>query len=329
MNRHDFILGFAIGWASLVLAACGDPVQKFSIKVVDEKGLPSGDVECKAWFKKAGDQMSYKDYFVTGRTGADGRVELKGETIWAPTQVEARARDCYLSIASDHWALKQNGNRWEPWPVEVELVMREIRKPHPMHALACGPNHWFQFPGNKMGPFGFDLLARDWVAPHGAGKVADLVLEGVLRDPGDRSFDPKGWIRITFSNEGDGILPDSQSRHSGGSLMVGRYEAPEDGYLGEWKFANFLPERESDRDNPVVGAPRMILRLRSEMKDGRVERALYGKMYAGLFPALSPNLVAFQPTYYLNAEPNERNLEWDMKTNLFADLPRERWPRQP
>ncbi len=53
-----------------------------------------------------------------------------------------------------------------------------------------------------------------------------------------------------------------------------------------------------------------------------------GEVHAGLFPVLSPNIVAFRATCYLNAEPNERSLEWDMKTNLFADLPRERWPRQ-
>ena len=318
--------------ACLTLAACGGPEQKFAITVRDDCGKPLAGIDCQAGFYRPSESgTGLRSYPVTGRTNADGRVELRGETTYFDSAVRARAEGYYDCLIDKLWITGKSDNRWQPWPVEVELVMRKIRNPHPMHALTCGPNHWFQFPGNKMGPFGFDLLARDWVAPHGAGKVADFVLEGVLRDPGDRSFDPKGWVRVTFSNEGDGILPDGQSRRAGGSLMVGSYEAPEDGYLGQWMSSNFLPERESDRarGNPVPGAPRLILRLRSEMKEGKVVRALYGKMHAGMFPALSPNLVAFRATYYLNAEPNDRNLEWDMKTNLFADLPRERWPKQP
>ena len=293
--------------------------------------MPAAGVACKAWFHRQGQGDRLATYAVTKATDENGIVELQGDTLLYQTGVEIDLEGHYASGAYKHWITGKSDNRWQPWPVEVELVMRKIRNPHPMHALTCGPNHWFQFPGNKMGPFGFDLLARDWVAPHGAGKVADLVMEGVLRDPGDRSFDPKGWVRVTFSNEGDGILPDGQSRRAGGSLMVGSYEAPEDGYLRQWMFSNFLPESESDRarDNPVPGAPRLILRLRSEMKEGKVERALYGKMHAGMYPLLSPNIVGFRATYYLNAEPNDRNLEWDMKTNLFADLPRERWPKQP
>ncbi len=330
MNRRT-ITRLCVALGCLCLAACGDPEQKFLLKVTTEDGKPAVGAACNAWFTRNGESGSMRNRFVTGRTDSEGIVELQGETLWYQSGVRAEMSGCYPAEAHQLWITGKSGNRWQPWPVEVELVMRKIRNPHPMHALACGTSLRFKFPGNKMGPFGFDLLARDWVAPHGAGKVADLVMEGVLRDPGDRSLNPEGWVRVTFSNEGDGIQPDSQSRHAGGSLMVGSYEAPEDGYLRQWMFSNFLPESESDRarDNPVPGAPRLILRLRSEMKEGKVERALYGKMHAGMYPLLSPNIVGFRATYYLNAEPNDRNLEWDMKTNLFADLPRERWPKQP
>ena len=314
----------------LCLAACGDPEQEFRVKVVNEDGRPMAGVDCQAGFYRASESgTGPRSYPVKGRTDASGQVELRGETCFFNSAVRTRAEGHYDCLVDKLWITGRSGDRWEPWPVEVELVMREIRKPHPMRAVKCGAGFMFRFPGNKMGPFGFDLLARDWVAPHGAGKVADFVMEGIHRDPGDQSVDPKGWIRITFSNEGDGILPDAKSLKSGGSLMIGRYEAPEDGYLGEWKFANFVPERPSDEVNPIPGAPLFLFRIRSTVVDGKVEQGLYGKIHAGLFPVLSPNIVAFRATYYLNAEPNERNLEWDMKTNLFADLPRERWPRQP
>ena len=287
-------------------------------------------VDCTAWFNKEKAQdMGLTSYRVKAQTDREGLALLRGETSLFDTTVVAERAGYYKAGASKLWITGRSGDRWEPWPVEVELIMREIRKPHPMHAVKCGSGIMFRFPGNKMGPFGFDLLARDWVVPHGAGRVADFVMEGIHRDPGDQSVDPKGWIRVTFSNEGDGILPDTKSLKSGGSLMIGRYEAPEDGYLGEWKFANFVPERPSDEVNPIPGAPLFLFRIRSTVVDGKVEQGLYGKIHAGLFPVLSPNIVAFRATYYLNAEPNERNLEWDMKTNLFADLPRERWPKQP
>jgi hypothetical protein len=93
--------------------------------------------------------------------------------------------------------------------------------------------------------------------------------------------------------------------------MVGSYEAPEDGYLRQWMFRTSCPRSESDwaRDNPVPGRRGMILRLRSEMKEGKVERALYGKMQPGCIPCCPR--TSWAPGDLLpQRQPNDRNLEW-------------------
>ena len=70
-------------------------------------------------------------------------------------------------------------------------------------------------------------------------------------------------------------------------------------------------------------------RIRTELdKSGNVTRALYGKIY-GDFQLIGDgkkiNDIKF--LYYLNPTLNERNLEWDMKSNLCPTQERIRNPQ--
>jgi hypothetical protein len=170
-------------------------------------------------------------------------------------------------------------------------------------------------------------MVGDWVAPHGKGKIADFVVEGRKDDPDDPSRKPDGVVTLRFSNPHDGIrrMPDE----IGGSLCVGPIEAPEDGYEAFREFRNikYKPDggRSVDFSEQVC-----VFRIRTKLDaEGNVASAYYGKIHGILLGRLNAVSPQFEMTYYLNGKPNERNLEWDRKNNLFKDLPEEDWPRRP
>ena len=308
--------------------ACGHPEQKFSISVKDDNGEPLKHVESKAWFKLPGEGDSIKDYAVTGKTDINGRVELAGNTIWAPTSVEARMEGYYLSMAGNHWAISKEGNRWEPWPVEVNLVMKKIVNPKPMYVAKFDGQKWLAFPDKQLEPFGFDLMAGDWVAPHGIGRVADFIIQAIRNDEDESTINPKGKIILTFSNPDDGIL---KMVDQGGSILIGPGTAPEEGYEGSWDFPNWQPHAtEENLISQDFSDEVYVFRVRTKLDDeGNVINSHYGKIHGrivGWLPQAVPSVIM---TYYLNGSINNRGLEWDTKSNLIEDTSRMSIPERP
>jgi len=313
------IIHIIIVCVSTCLTSCGDPEQKFSVTVVDESGVPMKGIECTAGFnrgKKSG--MGLEPYGVTAITNSAGKAEIKGETSFFDSTIKAKTDDHYESSFGKMWIKKRTGNHWEPWPVEVKLIMKKIGNPHPMYVVSRETDGRFRYPKDVSGPVGFDLLRRDWVAPHGKGERADLYLEGVKGGNGGSSSIPPGHVQLTFPNPGDGVFPAREEL--GGSLLFGPQEAPEDGYLKEWKFPNYRPAEGEDL-NSVPGAYTIVFRIRTELdSEGKVRSAYYGKLPGGISYTYGPYASIVRMTYYLNEQPNDRRMEWDMQTNLFRDI---------
>jgi hypothetical protein len=314
---------------AISLTACGHPEQKFAITVTDESGKPVEGIECKAWFKKPGQNSPVKDYFIKGKTDHSGKTELVGSTMWGPTSVEASKDGCYPSTAGDHWTVTRNAGRWEPWPVEVKLVMKKIENPKPMYVVKFDNQKWHRFPDKNLGPIGFDLMSADWVQPYGKGKISDFILEAKRENEDDPGVMPKGEIVLTFSNPGDGI---SFREDVGGSELCGPAIIPEDAtFHPRWVFQNFKTREQkpaqlgNDLSNEVY-----VFRVRTRLDEkGAVESTHYGKIdgrIVGWLPKAAPSILM---TYYLNGTPNDRGLEWDMKTNLIEDTSRMRIPERP
>jgi hypothetical protein len=319
-----------IGITALVLALAPsmhaevDAAQKFHITATDDSGRPMANLLCKVGLNPAGFQLGLAVNQAVGKTDASGIVEIAGRTIQYQTSVYAELPGYYPCLVSDFWTLKRNGDHWEPWPVEVKLVMKKIINPHPMYAA----EHDAVFPDvNKPGPLGFDLLEMDWVAPVGKGKTADFVLEGIRQNPADRSESPKGWIRLSFPHPGDGIQR-MESSEAGWSDLVGPHEAPETGYVPKWEFQTW--ENEEDAQAGYVKPQQVyVFRVRTVLdKDGKVLSTRYGKIperiHASLFH-MRPGMIL---KYYLNGKDNDRSLEWDRK-NLFKDLDKTLWLQRP
>jgi hypothetical protein len=310
--------------AVLMFALCavsyGAPEQKLRIRVTDESGAPLKDVACMGGW--------WKDVFAHGATDQDGIVELTGRTRRHETLAKATIEGYYSSEVYRFMMTGSNGNHWEPWPVEVNLVMKKIRNPHPMYAVKPGDNMKFTFPNADILAIAFDVMEGDWVAPHGKGKIADLVLSPRRNEEKASEQLPPGTMLLAFSNPNDGIIAIADAP-AGGSDLASPTEAPISGYLKECVFSN-RPLVDGLFPGLELSRRVWVFRVRSKVDDkGNIVNAYYGKIQGQpeiLFFRQGP---AFRMTYYLNGKENDRSLEWDMKTNLFNDLIQAHWPRKP
>lgn len=238
--------------------------------------------------------------------------------------------------------------RWFPWPVERTLILRKIGNPVPLYAVE---NMETEMP--KIGTAGFDLEKREWVAPHGSGVIPDLVF--TLTRQGDETRG-EATLRMSFSHPGDGFVPIYQLNPGGSQLRFPR-EAPETGYQTSWRewhwkwvngesreelvegekiYQEFLKQRA--KTAPPVG---YFLRLRTELdKKREVISARYARLVCDPYrngdmkgdfewrPEYHTKTTMMILTYYFNPT-GSRNLEFDLKKNLFKDLPGENKPRWP
>ena len=304
--------------SALCTTSCGNPEQKIRLKVIDESGTPIKDAKCMACW--------WKDVFARDTTNGDGIVEFTGRTGLSQTHVMAEVPGYYPARCYRFLMDTTKGRpaaRWEPWPVELTFVMKKIIRPHPMYFVTemnGGPS--VPIPEKKLEQeYGYDLIERDWLAPHGKGKMADFLLTASHEKPGDTVNQPNGWIRLRFSNPQDGVI-EYKNASFGGSILEGPHEAPESGYQAEFKFPNWFDDAIQTLRKEHKWSPSMyVFRIRTVTDpSGKVVSSRYGKLPGGIHGWLSPRRPSVVLTYYLNGADNDRGLEWDMKNNLFKDL---------
>jgi hypothetical protein len=118
-----------------------------------------------------------------------------------------------------------------------------------------------------------------------------------------------GWVEMSFPGEGDGII--EAKSFIGYSPMKLPHLAPEDGYLSAWK-------RMVNNYDGIVLPNDTGFFLRTRVKrdqQGRIISANYAKFIGRMNARASTGQIEF--FYYFNPTPNDRNLEFDPKGNLF------------
>ena len=169
----------------------------------------------------------------------------------------------------------------------------------------------------------YDLVQGDWLPPIGVGKVADLRVTLKFEDLGEivltkalRLKKFRNETVIQFCGKGNGIR---QMEYDPRSALRVR-TAPEDGYrdsLVRWIY--WRSQEEGYRDNRD-DTRSYCFRIRTEYnEDGTVRSAYYGKIYGDFRRNCvvgNDKDAGVRFTYYLNPNPNDRNLEYDQKTNL-------------
>lgn len=290
-----------------------------TIVVRDDMGLPVNCVSLNGGFRDVSNAGS-RDRF-TGMTDTNGAFIAKGHALIG-VGVRATAEGYYETITSVPLDIKQ-GMQMDHWGVTVPVVLKRIRNPIPMYAKRVA-NHSFD-PFERVGQYSlgrtscYDLVRGAFLPPVGISKQADLqftwkmtidATNGVGRA---LEYDCLSEIRMT--NVEDGICkgnPDGgrgESRDEG-SAYFSAYQAPMQGYTNTISFyRNVHGEKAESNDEQHY---LYYFRIRTQTNEmGQVTNALYGKIYG----QINGNF-----TYYLNPTPNDRNMEFDPKRNLFTHL---------
>ena len=122
----------------------------------------------------------------------------------------------------------------------------------------------------------------------------------------------QGKIQITFPNADEGITEVKDGFHSYSELTM-PHEAPENGYQKDWS-------REEDNAGARLTSSEIGYFLRTRVKHdekGKIVSANYSKIVTD-FNFDPRGRLEF--SYLFNPTPNDRNLEFDPKKNLFKNL---------
>ncbi len=331
-----------LGFAQFMPFGGKYPEANLRIKVTAEDGTPMSAVKIAGAF-------SVKE--AEAFTNHQGEVELI-----SPSATVAGAYGILDGYYESYTGFSFTGvkhddpkkTRWFPWPVERTLILRKIGNPVPLFAV-----HEMETEMPQIGTAGFDLEKRDWVAPHGRGVTSDLVF--TLTRQGDETRG-EATLKMSFSHPGDGFVPINQVNPGGSQLRFPR-EAPETGYQTTWREWHWKWVNGESREELAEGekiyhelrkhrakvAPPVgyFLRLRTELdKKGAVISARYARLVCDPYrngqmggdlewkPEYHTKTTMMKLTYYFNPT-GSRNLEFDMKQNLFKDLPGEWKPLWP
>ena len=219
-----------------------------------------------------------------------------------------------------------------PYHRTIEFTLKEKRNPIPMWAKEVS----IRLP--KQGePFGYDFEKGDLVAPHGTGEQADLFFTCSATDWDAPDF--RKELRIVAAQEGGGVIANARDTYS---QFQSRHEAQEDGYEPQFEFVMDTKKREAvslDPDSDETRTHYLTFRSRvGRNEKGEIISAHYGKIFGypnnGRIEFFkdpdNPEGAFVSLQYYFNPTPNDRNLEFDGKNNMFKpDWKDTNWPHEP
>ena len=220
----------------------------------------------------------------------------------------------YNAIGGKYTFQDVKSGKWRPWNPTIEVKFRQMINPIPMYAKRVETH--IKEPSKR---FGYDLVVGDWVAPEGKGQTTDVFFD--VSGYWKTNNDSNSILTISFPNQGDGIQPFLPIDNS---AFKSPREAPEDGYqndieLHRMRSDKLPPSNWIDDNNNKAD---YFFRVRTIVDvNGNIKSALYGKIYGGFRFGGAANNCYLQGDYFLNPEPNSRNMEFDPKQNLFKNLP--------
>jgi hypothetical protein len=284
-----------------------DHLWNVTVHVVDETGEPVEGASAGVGFFY-GPRSTPSS--IDGLTDSNGIFKASHTAFAGTLSVSVEKTGYYRT-----WSQYDLGYQYDPlkWNVVTDLVLKKIVAPISMYAR----NAQVEIPAlNK--PVSFDLGECDWVAPYGRGKHADVVFEAHRRWTSRRDFDCT--LNVTFPNSGDG-LASARTQISGGSSGPRLFRAaPLDGYFPAASCQSSNTPAAGLKENAKV--ENYYFRVRTVLdQQGMVKSALYGKIYGDFtLDPINSKTTWILFTYYLNPEPNSRNIEFDPARNLFRNV---------
>lgn len=312
-------------------------IAKFSVVVLsadDLKPIEGVQVHANFWENngwKAWTQAPHVD-IDQQTTDNNGFCRLKGKTNCGNVC-------CFVSVppkgfyVGDSWGTdfkkKNIFGVWQPDNLVVTLRLQRVENPIPLfvkqlfsRASASVSSNYFDIGKGKMQ---FDMVKGSFLPPIGKGEHADICFTRLKREDLGIGTTFRGSITapaykdsmsIRFTGEDNGLVEVPSKKTAGIKIRT----APEDGYTPDYlvtkgrdKSVKYFTSSNPDRN--------FVFRIRTKKdKNGKIVSAYYGKIYGDIVikkPYGVEELVAAPSfMYYLNPTPLDRNLEWDMKTNL-------------
>ena len=293
---------------SIAVAQSGSlPKAKITAIVTDETGKPVERADVGA----SGTLEPKTGEAIKGLTSTDGMfaAELRsngeiGITAKKGGYYETSGPDYNFRNAPRAIDRAFSTGQWEPWNATVAVTLKTIANPIPMYARRV--NRGVPVQNEDLG---FDMFVGDFVTPHGRGKTSDMIFRLEVTERTKKDYDYK--LTVAFPNTADGILPFNPTPHLQGSALRSPYSAPEKGFLPSWTVTRSRRPGSAESSNYDPEKRGYFFRIRSSVdKSGKILSANYGKIYG--------DFMNF--TYYLNPTPNDRNIEFDPKRNLFTNL---------
>jgi hypothetical protein len=308
---------------SVFMIVNGHPANlQVTIRVKDDFGKPVAGAEAgisifQRW--KPGEGFGEDIHKqINGITDTNGLAVLKGSGLRNDISYGVHPRTGYYDGGGgEYWFRTNIAGRWHPWNPTLDIVLKLIVNPVPMHAR-CIKVH-FPSPAKE---YGYDLMAGDWVAPYGKGQVTDFVFRVTGYWKG--VFDHDSTLTLSFDRPLDGIQQFVTLPPRAGSAFRSPREALADWYQSRWSWRRARkPEQLSpDQIDETQKDFNCFFRVRTVTDaEGKIKSALYGKLYEGFkFAGAISNGFLDSGPCYLNPEPNSRNMEFDPKRNLAKGL---------
>ena len=318
-------------------------VMRITARVIDEEGNPMAGVPVRIGIHNVNDfRDQYNDFL--GKTNEVGKFSAEGIGRGL-AKIDVQKEGYYLSrktvtcYEGNEEQIRKAG-RYSPWNPTIDVMIKKIGKPIPMLVWLGDRSHMAPKVGEEVG---FDLYMKDWVQPHGKGEHPDLLVKFSTRFIDQNDYSTTCAIR--FANPDDGFIPIPELLNTESLLKYPRI-APDEGYELKRLLITRGATGNGARDGAAIKEPiGYLLRFRS-IKDedtGKIMSAYYGKItrpqerVGNVNPfevhsldRANRKLVSaprFRFNMYLNPTPNDRNLEYDQRTNLAPEADRGlTWP---
>lgn len=295
------------------------PTVKVTVLVVDENGSPLNNATVTVIFsepKSGGQGWGTTDSNKSDVTDGDGEAVISSSGL--PYISYSATKKGYYKSSAEYKFNSSKGmygfRYYEPYNPVLKIMLKKKITPRGLYVRSVSGKNGVVIPQRNK-PIGYDLVAADWVVPHGLGLYSDFIFELKGEVVSRAEFDLT--LSMSFSNQGDGIQ-EVKSLHEVNSEMRLPYHAPISGY--ESKYVQHYAMMPTKVHSKFFDSSNYFYRIRAKLDDkGEVVSALYGKIH-GSIKFDSSGYISF--LYYLNPDSLDTNLEFDYLKNKFSDTKR-------
>ena len=331
----------------LCFGALADTVKLQALVLDDVSGEPIRDAEVTFSFTEdVGIRIwneSNKHHTKVARTDVNGVCRMSGESNCGRAGCYVKTPPTGYLHPARGFLYKHKGKSifgvWQPDNLVATIRLQRVEHPIPLSVKRVRLADFEKGIFKEKGPNGilqFDLMKGDWLPPHGNGVRADLTIDSLKTITGsvrDFNFQTRKWDDVSFYDfrqkisvpSNDCLTAVNVDPFAGIKIRFGSDLGHGTDIVRQMGLRKRIDKRNKwhyNRYEDYDEGRCYTFRIRSRHdENGKLVEAYYGKIYGDFEFQYNEDLgiteVCF--TYYLNPVSLDKNLEWDMKTNLCPD----------